>query len=179
MVVKTMELAREDDSMKEFRNTDIVQLDECLAKFGDTEVLTKDNPWYCPRCKTNQMAVKNMTVTRWPGTLIIHLKRFYYEGNHGCKITCPVDFTLNDLNIDILTCADGDSEVAKEPNLYNLYGFICHTGTLLGGHYTALTKDASSSEWYKFNDESFDKMEPNDEHKKEGYVLFYEKKCSR
>jgi len=179
MVVKTMELAQEDSSMKEFRNTDTVLLDECLAKFGDTEMLTKDNPWYCPRCKMNQMAVKNMTVTRWPDTLIIHLKRFYYEGNHGCKITCPVDFALTDLNVDIITCADGDSDGSKGPNLYNLYGFICHTGTLLGGHYTALAKSCPTSDWYHFNDESFKKMEPNDEHKKEGYVLFYEKKSSR
>merc|ERR1740124_632162 len=91
IVVKTMKLFQEDSSMKEFRNTDAVMLNECLAKFGDTELLTNDNPWFCPQCKTNQKAVKNMTVTRWPDTLIIHLKRFYYERNQGCKITCPVD----------------------------------------------------------------------------------------
>lgn len=179
MVVKTMELFREDMSMKEFRNTDVVQLDECLEKFGDSELLTKDNPWFCTQCQTNQMAVKNMTVTRWPDTLIVHLKRFYYEGNQGCKITCPVNFALEKLNIDILTCVDGDSDGGKDPVLYNLSSFICHTGSLLGGHYTAMTKASPTADWYCFNDESFKKMEPTEEHKQEGYVLFYQRKCSR
>jgi len=39
------------------------------------EMLTEDNPWYCPQCKENQAAAKVMSVTRWPRLLIIHLKR--------------------------------------------------------------------------------------------------------
>jgi len=33
---------------------------------------------------------------------------------------------------------------------YNLFGVVLHTGTLNGGHYTALAKN--QGHWYEFND---------------------------
>lgn len=178
VVMKTLNLCHEDTSMREFRNSDQVSLDECLAKFGDTEILTKENPWFCTQCKLNQSAVKNMAVTRWPETLIIHLKRFYFEGNQCCKIECPVNFPLKDLDMDVLTCADSNSDGTKDLISYNLLSFICHTGTLFGGHYTAVAKPNSNSDWFYFNDETFEKMEPSDEDKQKAYVLFYQRDVS-
>jgi ubiquitin C-terminal hydrolase len=41
-----------------------------------SEELDKENPWYCPKCRTNQCATKTLTVWRYPDILIIYLKRF-------------------------------------------------------------------------------------------------------
>ena len=114
-----------------------------------------------------------MTVTRWPDTLVIHLKRFYFEGNQCCKIECPVGFPMTALNIDVLSCADN----VTESSLYDLYSFICHSGTLFGGHYTAHAKTAIEAEWNYFNDESYESMDPpSAEENQKAYVLFYQRK---
>ena len=187
MVVKTLSLCHDDDSMQTFRNTDKVSLEECLAKFGDAEVLTKENPWFCPNCQTNQIAVKNMTVTRWPETVVIQLKRFYFEGNQCCKIECPVVFPMTSLNLDMLSCVDATETsrhsatsrhgtATRHGTEYNLYSFICHSGTLFGGHYTAHAKMSVDAEWNYFNDETYENMNPpTDEENQKAYVLFYQR----
>ena len=53
--------------------------------------------------------------------------RFYYEGNRGCKITCPVGFPLTDLQVEAITCFECNSENIKPS--YDLYGCICHSGS--------------------------------------------------
>lgn len=35
---------------------------------------------------------------------------------------------------------------------YNLYAVSNHSGTTMGGHYTAYCKNPNSGEWYTFND---------------------------
>lgn len=183
-VVAMMNHCKDDKTMSMKRESDVVTLDECLKAFGEVELLTEDNPWFCPQCQANQISTKSITVTRWPEVLIVHLKRFYFEGSTGCKITCPVDYPLNELNVDVLSCVDNNFESMKSSQAnYDLYAVICHTGSLYGGHYTCFTKYVTCSdlcngntEWYYFNDESFEKMEPSEDHRSDSYVLFYQRK---
>ena len=49
------------------------------------EVLTEDNPWFCPQCQRNQVSIKTMTVSRWPDILIVHLKR-YVHAQYGSDV---------------------------------------------------------------------------------------------
>jgi ubiquitin C-terminal hydrolase len=37
-----------------------------------------------------------------------------------------------------------------DKNIYDLFAVVLHTGTLNGGHYTALAKN--DKYWYEFND---------------------------
>ena len=39
------------------------------------EMLGSDNPWLCPVCNKNQSAIRHLTVSQFPLTLVIHLKR--------------------------------------------------------------------------------------------------------
>jgi len=175
-LIDMMSHSSDDSTMSSLRSSDNVTLNECLQSFAEVEYLSETNPWYCPQCKRNQSSAKSMTVTKWPDVLIIHLKRFYFEGSQGCKINCPVEFPLQNLNIDILASADNNTmnESSKLSPLYDLYGCICHVGTLYGGHYTAFTK--SNEDWYLFNDETYEKACILEEDYKKGYVLFYQKK---
>jgi ubiquitin carboxyl-terminal hydrolase 4/11/15 len=63
--------------------------------------------------------------------------------------------------------------------VYDLFAVVLHTGTLNGGHYTALAKNKSSgaNEWYEFNDHQVFKLSKNEYQKKiissHAYILFY------
>ena len=51
--------------------------------------------------------------------------RFYFDEAQGSKISCPIDFPLSNLKVDIMTC----STISKKPRLYDLYGIVNHTGS--------------------------------------------------
>ncbi len=53
-----------------------VNINECLKLFTQSERLTRDNPWFCSKCKKHQEATKQMNIWRLPKYLIITLKRF-------------------------------------------------------------------------------------------------------
>ena len=56
---------------------------------------------------------------------------------------------------------------------------VIHTGTLNGGHYTAIAKNYVDGNWYEFNDHQVIKINKNDTQKiitNHAYILFYQKK---
>ena len=62
--------------------------------------------------------------------------------------------------------------------MYGLFGVVLHTGTLNGGHYTAITRnDKKGKDWYEFNDHQVIKLSKSDQAKRivsnHAYVLFY------
>jgi len=56
-----------------------VTLDQCLKQFASPEVLSRDNMWYCNKCKEHVQATKTLQVWKLPKVLVIHLKRFEYR----------------------------------------------------------------------------------------------------
>lgn len=44
------------------------------------------------------------------------------------------------------------SPLPTDHAVYNLYAVSNHSGTTMGGHYTAYCKSPVSSEWHSFND---------------------------
>jgi ubiquitin carboxyl-terminal hydrolase 8 len=80
-----------------------VYLEECIEKFTEEETLEGSDAWYlnpklmkrnCPRCKCPRKSVKRLTIARLPIILIIHLKRFYFQGPFREKIETYVEFPL-------------------------------------------------------------------------------------
>ena len=55
------------------RNTSLIY---CLQRFSVKELLNRDNKLHCESCHTKQVATKEMTVSRFPKMLLVHLKRF-------------------------------------------------------------------------------------------------------
>ena len=69
----------------------------------------------------------------------------------------------------------------EQDQIYDLFAVVLHTGTLNGGHYTALAKNKSNgSHWYEFNDNYVIKLSKSDYAKRivsnHAYILFYQKR---
>jgi ubiquitin carboxyl-terminal hydrolase 8 len=69
-----------------------ISIEECLAKFVETEILDGDNAWNCPKCKKNRRATKTLTIAKLPTVLLIHLKRFSFNGPFRDKVDTLVKF---------------------------------------------------------------------------------------
>jgi ubiquitin carboxyl-terminal hydrolase 8 len=48
----------------------------------------------CPKCKVKRRAKKQLTISRLPEILLIHLKRFYFSGPFRNKIETYVEFPV-------------------------------------------------------------------------------------
>jgi hypothetical protein len=61
--------------------------------------------------------------------------------------------------------------------MYDLFAVSLHTGTLNGGHYTAVAKN--NDQWYEFNDHQVIKIAKHETSKiisNHAYILFYQKR---
>lgn len=72
---------------------------ECLESFLAPEKLSGDDQWKCPRCKVKRDASKTLAIVRLPTVLLIHLKRFSFNGPFRDKVETPVDFPVRSLDL--------------------------------------------------------------------------------
>ncbi|XP_059932009.1 ubiquitin carboxyl-terminal hydrolase 2-like isoform X1 [Gadus macrocephalus] len=122
-----------------------VSLMDCMRLFTKEDVLDGDEKPTCYRCKARRRCTKKFTVQRFPKILVLHLKRFS-EARRTSKLSTYVNFPMKEL--DLREFASGNSTNA----VYNLYAVSNHSGTTMGGHYTAYCRNPTSGEWYSFND---------------------------
>jgi ubiquitin C-terminal hydrolase len=54
---------------------------------------------YCPRCREHRQALKELRLWRAPPILVIHLKRFQYDGWYREKIETVVDCPVKGLDL--------------------------------------------------------------------------------
>ncbi|KAH3732793.1 Ubiquitin carboxyl-terminal hydrolase 10 [Pelomyxa schiedti] len=145
--------------------TSSLSLDYCLQLFTRNEKLNQQNMWYCPHCKEHKQAFKKLDVWRLPKVLVVHLKRFVYEGAWREKICTNVDFPQE---WDLTPHARHSDQA-----VYSLYAVSSHSGGLGGGHYTAYCRHSETSRWYLFNDSSTSPVAAHDVRGPSAYVLFY------
>ena len=80
-----------------------------------------------------KMSINQTLFWNLPEILIIILKRFSIDGTR--KIQTHIDFPIN--NLDLSSYVSG----YKSNNyVYDLYGVCNHSGSIMGGHYTAYVK---------------------------------------
>lgn len=156
-------------------------LTACLRSFSSTELLEKQDKFFCDACCSLQEAERRMRVKRLPRILALHLKRFKYVEQLGKykKLSYRVVFPL-----ELRLCNTSDD--AEDPDrLYALFAVVVHVGSGPNqGHYVSLIK--SHGQWLMFDD---DCVEPKDESEiqsvygvtqdssqstEAGYILFYE-----
>ncbi|KAJ0062218.1 hypothetical protein NL108_018481, partial [Boleophthalmus pectinirostris] len=122
-----------------------VTLRDCLKLFTKEDVLDGDESPTCDRCKTRRKCTKRLSIQRFPRILVLHLKRFSDSNVRSSKLSTYVDFPLKEL--DLREFSD-----TNERAVYNLFAVSNHTGSALGGHYTAYCKHSGLGEWYSYND---------------------------
>eukprot|EP01061_Rhynchopus_euleeides_P023035 TRINITY_DN37559_c0_g1_i1.p1 TRINITY_DN37559_c0_g1~~TRINITY_DN37559_c0_g1_i1.p1 ORF type:complete len:447 (+),score=140.69 TRINITY_DN37559_c0_g1_i1:114-1454(+) len=123
-------------------------LKDAILRFTDKEHLDGADKFHCRKCKEAKRSTKQLSVMRLPNVLVIHLKRF--ERGFS-KVSDEVEVPAS---LDMRDCLDKDAHHLRENSdtRYRLYGIVNHMGSLWGGHYTALAKDAKAAEWFLFDD---------------------------
>lgn len=156
-------------------------LTSCLRNFSSTELLNKEEKFYCDSCCSLQEAEKRMRIKKMPRILALHLKRFKYVEQIqrykklSYRVVFPLEYRLSNTSDD-----------ADDPDrCYSLFAVVVHVGSGPNhGHYVSLIK--SHGHWLLFDD---DCVESKDESElqsvfgctqemststESGYILFYE-----
>jgi len=155
------------------RNSSKVSLTQCLDAFVKSEVMEKTDAWFvnnchiissasnhndlrhCPNCKALRRATKQLSLSRLPPVLLIHLKRFQVKGPFTDKIETLVEFPLRSLDLTNYMppplppgadksqlngghrMSSEDPRAQMPPYRYDLYGVTNHSGNLSNGHCTS------------------------------------------
>ena len=146
-------------------NNNSPSLIDCLNHFVEGEIIEgfKDE-------ETNEVVNIRKKIMFWsfPNILAIDLKRF---NNNSQKNQAFVNFPINELDLSPYVIG-----YKKENYKYELYGICNHSGSTMGGHYTAYVKNANEK-WYHFNDTHVSEVAlDNSIISTKAYVLFYRKK---
>ncbi|OBS58483.1 hypothetical protein A6R68_10348 [Neotoma lepida] len=145
-----------------------VTLMECMRLFTKEDVLDGDEKPTCCRCRARKRCIKKFSVQRFPKILVLHLKRFSESRIRTSKLTTFVNFPLRDLDLREFASENTNHAV------YNLYAVSNHSGTTMGGHYTAYCRSPVTGEWHTFNDSSVTPMSSSQVRTSDAYLLFYE-----
>ena len=115
-------------------------------------------------------ARKYLSFWSFPDILVIDIKRF---NSLNRKNQAMIDFPLENLNLSKYVIGYN-----KNSYVYDLYGICNHSGSVLGGHYTAFVKNANGK-WYHFND-SFVSQPINESSiiTPNAYCFFYRKRLN-
>lgn len=168
-------------------------LKECFNLFCKEELLSGDEAWACPRCKTKREAKKELRIHDYPPVLILHLKRFKQTMLGRVKDSRLVSFPRGDAVLDLDEWIAKDAPCRTRPAdqerpKYKLFAGVYHSGVMGAGHYTAVAEvcpelsqeplsRASSHQdgkWCDFNDANVTRMESKDKVSEHGaYLLFY------
>ena len=127
--------------IKEPKNTNCVNIDDCLKTFKTSNILL-----------TNGITVPcQSSIVKLPYYLIIYLKRFYIERFKFLKNNVVVKYP-KDLDITEYVDESVKEELKRNEIKYKLLAVNEHNGGLFGGHYTAICR--CGQEWIKYNDSS-------------------------
>ncbi|XP_006831719.1 PREDICTED: ubiquitin carboxyl-terminal hydrolase 8 [Chrysochloris asiatica] len=143
-------------------------LQDCLRLFSKEEKLTDNNRFYCSHCRARRDSLKKIEIWKLPPVLLVHLKRFSYDGRWKQKLQTSVDFPLE--NLDLSQYVIGPKNNLKK---YNLFSVSNHYGGLDGGHYTAYCKNAARQRWFKFDDHDVSEISVSSVKSSAAYILFY------
>ncbi|ORZ00519.1 hypothetical protein BCR43DRAFT_540683 [Syncephalastrum racemosum] len=152
-----------------------VTLYQCLDYFVREETLDGDDAWHCPRCKKLRRASKALTLSRLPDVLLIHLKRFSYDGPFHNKLETLVQYPTRALDLSpYVPDSMFPPNIKERPSFkYDLYGVSNHYGSLTGGHYTACVRNGYRGEWHYFDDTRFSVCDETKVMSRAAYNLFY------
>ncbi|KAM8816910.1 ubiquitin carboxyl-terminal hydrolase 2 isoform 2-T3 [Rhynchonycteris naso] len=145
-----------------------VTLMDCMRLFTKEDVLDGDEKPTCCRCRARKRCIKKFSIQRFPKILVLHLKRFSESRIRTSKLTTFVNFPLRDLDLREFASENTNHAV------YNLYAVSNHSGTTMGGHYTAYCRSPATGEWHTFNDSSVTPMSSSQVRTSDAYLLFYE-----
>ena len=160
------ERKRKSNHLPNFSSDRAVQLAECLNMLTIKDTLDEEERPYCEKCNKLATSTKQLSIAKLPRFLIIQLKRFSYYPK-CTKLSKPVKFDETWKLVD--SC--------NEIHTYSLYGIVSHSGSILGGYYTAYCN--YNGVWRCFNDTMVRDVCWKYVKHQEAYILFYEEENKR
>ena len=139
---------------------------DCFDEFTKDEVMENENAWFNEKSNKKENVKKNTLFWNLPNILIIVLKRY---DNFNNKINTIVN-SDNEINLSKYVCGYN-----KYSFVYELFGTANHSGSVLGGHYTANIKFLDEK-WYNVDDTLINELNKNMIITRYTYCLFYRKK---
>lgn len=140
-------------------------IEKSINDFFNPELIKIDNEqqgYVCEKCHKTTNAVKRNTILRAPETLLVHLKKFRFNGTSSSKMKQAVSFPIY---LDLTEYCDSESSKDKKRNLpikYQLISVVVHEGhSLSSGHYIAHCKQPDGT-WATYDDEYINKISEAD-----------------
>jgi ubiquitin C-terminal hydrolase len=141
---------------------------DCFDLYTQGEILDGDNSVFNETTRKKEAAKKNLVFWSLPTIMVIDIKRFNASNK---KNQILVDFPLSELNLSKYVIGYN-----KDTYIYDLYGVCNHSGSVLGGHYTAFVKNANNK-WYHYNDTSVSEVAMEQQIiTPKAYCFFYRKR---
>jgi ubiquitin carboxyl-terminal hydrolase 2/21 len=141
---------------------------DCFDLYVEYELMEGDNSIQIEGSNEKVSAKKSISFWSLPNILVIDIKRFNTTMK---KNQIMIDFPLD--NLDLSKYIIGYD---KSSYIYDLYGVCNHSGSLLGGHYTAFVKNMNNK-WYHYNDTTVSEVKIEEQIKTpKAYCFFYRKR---
>lgn len=141
---------------------------DCLDLYVEGEVLEGENAWFNEKTQKKENVRKKISFWSFPNILVIDLKRFNYRNQ---KNQIQINFPLEELNLAKYVVG-----YKKNSYIYDLYGVCNHSGSSMGGHYTAYVKNADGN-WHHYNDTVVSEITQTETIiSPKAYCLFYRKR---
>lgn len=142
-------------------------IEDCFDLYTETERLDGDNQWYNEKTDEKQDVDKKISFFSLPELLVVDFKRFTHRlRKNNMLISFPLE------GLDLSKYVVGYDRLSYK---YDLYGVCNHSGSTMGGHYTAFVKSADGS-WRHYNDRSVQQIPKEKIVSPKAYCLFYRKK---
>lgn len=149
-------------------NKKLPSLTDCFDLYCSNEEIDKENGLVNEDTGEKEAMFKKISFFSLPNILVVSLKRFT---NLGRKNNVYVDAPLTDLCLSKYVV--GYDKLSYN---YDLYGVCNHSGSPLGGHYTANIRNANGK-WYNINDTFVQEIKDTSKViSNQAYCLFYRKK---
>lgn len=111
-----------------FTSWKAVSLESCLSSYCETEELTGNDRYRCEKCGKLCDALKTLSIQTLPEVLCVHIKRFKHDSYLSTKITQPVQFPLESLDMRSYL-----SKTSTETSThYDLSSVVTHLGGVNG-----------------------------------------------
>jgi len=136
----------------DIQSDNVTSVDDALLENFSSEQL---DGYICSKTNMEVEASRNLSLEELPPILILHLKRFVYNGTTGgCqKVMKHVEFSVDlEISRDILSVASKSKYTTKQRQ-YKLFGVVYHNGReATKGHYVADVYHTGYASWLHCDD---------------------------
>ena len=149
------------------QNEEKIHVEDCLDLLQQPENVETE----CDKCKFKE-AKKLELLKEVPNILVLHMKEFRYTADHN--------LIKMDVNIKWIEYLDISKYCINQSGcLYELFAYVCHTGTSSSGHYISVVKRKHPFEnkrvWVSFDDDVTNILEKEQSNIDSAYLLFFKK----